>query len=184
MMENLHKNSGKSLQEWIKIVKKEKLGKHGEILKYLKENHSFTHGYANLVAMKSRGTDSGSVKNKNELIERAENLPQTGMITEMLDDTLNGLHQMGELVENLQNFTRLDRAKTAKFDVTDGLKNVVYIAKSVIPTGITINEGYADLPEVTCNPSQLNQVFLNLINNAAHALKGSGKGDQWKSFIV
>ena len=113
-------------------------------------------------------------KNKDELIERAENLPEPGMITEMIDDTLNGLHQMGELVENLQNFTRLDRAKTAKFDVTNGLKNVVYIAKSVIPTGITINEVYADLPEVTCNPSQLNQVFLNVINNAAHALQGSG----------
>jgi signal transduction histidine kinase len=113
-------------------------------------------------------------KNKDELVERAENLPETAMITEMLDDTLNGLHQMGELVENLQNFTRLDRAKTDKFDVTSGLKNVIYIAKSVIPTGITINEAYANLPEVTCNPSQLNQVFLNLINNAAHALQGSG----------
>jgi signal transduction histidine kinase len=114
-------------------------------------------------------------KNKDQLIERANNLPEVNMVEEMLQDTLNGLEQMGELVDNLQDFTRLDRAKTAKFDINKGLKNVVYIAKSVIPTGITITETYADLPEVTCNPSQLNQVFLNLINNAAYALKGNGR---------
>ncbi len=114
-------------------------------------------------------------KNKDEFIERAKNLPEINMVEEMLEDTLNGLEQMGELVDNLQNFTRLDRAKTARFDINKGLKNVVYIAKSVIPTGITVTEAYADLPEVTCNPSQLNQVFLNLINNAAHALKGNGR---------
>ena len=113
-------------------------------------------------------------KNKDQLIDRAKNLPEVMMIEEMLDDTLDGLAQMGELVENLQDFTRLDRAKTAKFDINSGLKNVVYIGKSVIPTGISVTETYADLPEVTCNPSQLNQVFLNLLNNAAYALKGTG----------
>lgn len=114
-------------------------------------------------------------KNKQKLLDQAENMPEVEMVGEMLDDTLNGLEQMRELVDNLQAFTRLDRAKTAKFDLNKGLKNVVYMAKSVIPTGITVTENYADLPEVTCNPSQLNQIFLNLINNAAHALAGKGE---------
>lgn len=113
-------------------------------------------------------------KNKDQLIERAKNLPEVVMVEEMLNDTLNGLEQMGELVDNLQDFTRLDRAKTDRFDVNRGLKNVIYIAKSVIPTGITVTETYADLPEINCNPSQLNQVFLNLINNAAQSMDGSG----------
>ena len=49
MMDNIEKNFGKPFEEWIRIVKNEKLEKHGEILKYLKEEHGFTHGYANLV---------------------------------------------------------------------------------------------------------------------------------------
>jgi hypothetical protein len=37
--ENLHKNTGKPLEEWIEVVKKERLLKHGEIMKFLKEQH-------------------------------------------------------------------------------------------------------------------------------------------------
>lgn len=70
MMDNLFKNTGKTLEQWIDIVKKQNFEKHGEILKFLKEEYSFTHGFANMVAMKSRGTDAGSVENKDELIEK------------------------------------------------------------------------------------------------------------------
>jgi predicted transport protein len=70
MVDNLYKNTGKTLDQWIKIVQGEKFEKHGQILKFLKEQHSFTHGFANLVAMKARGADAGSVENKDELIEK------------------------------------------------------------------------------------------------------------------
>ena len=53
MIENLRKNTGKSLEQWIAIVNKEKLEKHGQIVKFLKEHHEFTHGFANLVALKT-----------------------------------------------------------------------------------------------------------------------------------
>lgn len=70
MIENLHKNSGKTLEQWIAIVTKEKLEKHGEIVRFLKENHKLTHGYANLVAHKTKGSDAGSVENTSDLIEK------------------------------------------------------------------------------------------------------------------
>jgi predicted transport protein len=54
MIENLKKNTGKSLEEWVALVHKTKLEKHGEIVKFLKEKHNFGHGYANLVAMMAR----------------------------------------------------------------------------------------------------------------------------------
>ena len=69
MIENLHKNTGRTLEEWVNIVRKEKFEKHGEILKFLKEKHSFTHGYANLVSMKARKADAGSVEDKQLLID-------------------------------------------------------------------------------------------------------------------
>ena len=70
MTENLHKNTGKTLEEWIAIVQKQNFSRHGEILKYLKENHGFTHGYANLVALKARGTDAGSAESSDDLISK------------------------------------------------------------------------------------------------------------------
>ncbi|HCY43545.1 MAG TPA: DUF4287 domain-containing protein [Prolixibacteraceae bacterium] len=69
MMENLHKNSGKSLQEWVEIVKQKQFAKHSEIQKFLKEEHNFTYGYANLVAHKTLETDAGSAENPESLIE-------------------------------------------------------------------------------------------------------------------
>lgn len=96
------------------------------------------------------------------------------MLTEMLEDTLNGMEQMRELVNNLRDFTRLDRAKVTAFDLNKSLHNVVYLARSVASTSVTIVEEFGELPLFECNPSQLNQVFLNLINNAAQSISGEG----------
>ena len=68
MIDNLHKNTGKTLQQWIEIVNKENFAKHGEIVKFLKEEHSLTHGFANLIALKSKGSDAASADDQDELI--------------------------------------------------------------------------------------------------------------------
>lgn len=70
MIDNLAKNTGKSLEEWIIIVNKENFAKHGEILKFLKETHGLTHGFANLIAHKAKGSDAGSAGNQDDLITK------------------------------------------------------------------------------------------------------------------
>lgn len=70
MIANLEKNSGKTLDQWIAIVHKEPLQKHGEILKFLKQEHDFTHGFANLVAHKALKSDAGSAADEDELITK------------------------------------------------------------------------------------------------------------------
>jgi signal transduction histidine kinase len=97
-----------------------------------------------------------------------------GMLQQMLADVLDGINQMTEMVVNLRDFTRLDRATTANADLNKSLRTVAYIAKTVISKDIEVVEEFGELPQVECNPSQLNQVFLNLINNAAHAIDGPG----------
>jgi signal transduction histidine kinase len=93
----------------------------------------------------------------------------------MLDDILEGASQMAEMVDHLRDFTRLDRAKITDADINKCLRTVLYVAKSVISNKIEIREEFGDLPPVECNPSQLNQVFMNLVNNAAHAITGRGR---------
>ena len=60
MIANLEKNTGRSLNDWIKIVNDAGFGKHGEMVRFLKTEHGMTHGFANLVAHKARGSDAGS----------------------------------------------------------------------------------------------------------------------------
>ncbi|MDP2369660.1 sensor histidine kinase [Rhodoferax sp.] len=109
-----------------------------------------------------------------QIVQIDEDSLDVAMPVEMLSETLLGIDQMRELVENLRDFTRLDRSKTAAFNLNKGLHNVVYIARSVIPTHVAIHEEFGALPMLECNASQLNQVFLNLINNAAQAITTEG----------
>ena len=60
MIANLKEKSGRSLDEWIAVVRKSGLAKHGEIVKHLK-GKGLGHGYANLVAHQALGSDSVSV---------------------------------------------------------------------------------------------------------------------------
>lgn len=101
---------------------------------------------------------------------------QAQEVAEMLGDVIEGIDQMRELVENLKDFTRLDRAKISNTDLNKTLHTVIYIARSSIPTRVHVSENYdSNLPLVECNPSQLNQVFLNLITNASQAIEGDGE---------
>ena len=60
MIENLREKTGKPLEEWVPLVRRSGKTKHGEIVKLLKEKHGVTHGYANLIAHKSLGSDAVS----------------------------------------------------------------------------------------------------------------------------
>lgn len=58
MIENLKKNTGNTLEDWLTILRKEKFTKHGDIIKFLKGTHQVTHGYANLIAHKFKENQS------------------------------------------------------------------------------------------------------------------------------
>jgi predicted transport protein len=70
MIGNLHKNTGKTLEQWTEIVNSQKFAKHGEIIKFLKDTHGLTHGFANLIAHKAKGSDAGSAENQDDLITK------------------------------------------------------------------------------------------------------------------
>ncbi|GAB5410546.1 MAG: hypothetical protein BalsKO_29110 [Balneolaceae bacterium] len=60
MEKGLQEKTGKSLSEWIEIVKAQNFEKHGQIMAFLKTEHNFTHGFANFVTLKAREADAGS----------------------------------------------------------------------------------------------------------------------------
>ena len=59
MIRNRAEKTGKTLEQWIAIAKKSKLQKHGQIVKMLKADHGLSHGYANLVALRTLAASSG-----------------------------------------------------------------------------------------------------------------------------
>lgn len=57
MINNMPEKTGKSLEEWTKLLKSKAFAKHGEAVKFLKETHGVTHGFANTIVVLSK--DSG-----------------------------------------------------------------------------------------------------------------------------
>ena len=68
MEKGLLEKTGEPLDHWIKVVQQTGLEKHKAIMDYLKQEHGFTHGFANFVALKSRKSDAGSM-DAGELLE-------------------------------------------------------------------------------------------------------------------
>ena len=68
MIENLKQKTGYSLDEWKNLISKESFSKQGEIVKFLKETHNVTHGYASEIALKILGSDADSASNADDFM--------------------------------------------------------------------------------------------------------------------
>lgn len=97
MIDNLYKNTGKSLEEWVQIVRGKGFAKHGEIIKFLKDEHGFTHGFANLVAHKARESDAGSASDTNDLV--TQQYKGKEHFKPLYDDLIKFVHKLGSDVE-------------------------------------------------------------------------------------
>jgi signal transduction histidine kinase len=95
-------------------------------------------------------------------------------LTGLVKDGLYGTGQVAEIVGNLKDFSRLDRSKVTSFNLKEGLNSTLLLAKHLLKS-VTINKQFGDIPDILCAPSQINQVFLNLVTNATQAME-AGNG--------
>jgi len=110
----------------------------------------------------------------NDLFNSINSYNLIDKTNQRLKDSIMGLERLSELVINLKNFSRLDEAQAQKVSVNECLDSSLLIANNVIKNRARIEKNYADDVEIECFPAQLNQVFLNLITNAAQAMPKEG----------
>jgi signal transduction histidine kinase len=89
-------------------------------------------------------------------------------MAQLAEDGLHGIDQISEIILNLKNFSRLDRSKLQRFNLNEGLESTLVIARNMVKHK-SVRKNLQDIPLVECSPSQINQVFLNLVTNAAQA---------------
>ena len=94
---------------------------------------------------------------------------------DLAQDSIDGLNELTEMAQGLKDFSRLDRAPVASFDVNSGLDKTLLIARNALKHKANVRKFYGELPEIECSPSQINQVFLNIITNAAQAIDQDGE---------
>lgn len=98
-----------------------------------------------------------------------------GLMESNVQTTAEAGKRVATIVKSLRNFAQLDEADYQRVDIHEGLESSLTLLGSEVLAGIEIERDYANLPEIGCYPAQLNQVWLNLLRNAADAIAGSGK---------
>ncbi len=95
-------------------------------------------------------------------------------IPEMINETQEGLQRVKKIVTDLMLFSRTNESGFESFDVRLGLESTLNIAWHELKYKAEINNQLSDIPQIECIPSQLNQVFMNLLINASQAISERG----------
>jgi signal transduction histidine kinase len=95
-------------------------------------------------------------------------------VIELINESLDGANRVRKIVQDLKSFSRVDQAEEAHANLNDALETTINIAWNELKYIATLERQFGEIPEITCNPQQLNQVFLNLLVNAAQAMEQQG----------
>ena len=150
----------------------------GSVNERLPEISSAIEHCEQLLALLNQGNADPEALNKQfaETSALLARLQQQGVLAELaglVKDGIYGTGEMAEIVGNLKDFSRLDRSKVASFNLNDGLASSLGLARHMLKA-VKVDRQFGEIAAITCAPSQINQVFLNLITNAAQALPATG----------
>lgn len=116
-----------------------------------------------------------------EIVEEIEEIDLEFLLEDLprlLRSMKVGAERIREIVRSLRNFSRLDEAENKQVNIHEGLDSTLLILQHHLRDespdsnhGITVIKEYGNLPRVECYPSELNQVFLNILTNAIDVLK-------------
>jgi two-component system NtrC family sensor kinase len=93
----------------------------------------------------------------------------------VLDESLEGAERVSRIVLNLKGFSRLDGKDARLADIHECLESTLNIIRNELRYKADIRKEYGDIPQLVCYPQQLNQVFMNLLINASHAIEKWGE---------
>jgi PAS domain S-box-containing protein len=107
-------------------------------------------------------------------------------IADLVRESMDGLKRVKDIVQALKDFSHVGQTDWQYADVHAGLDTTLNIVANEIKYKATVEKQYGKLPDIKCLASQLNQVFMNLLVNAAQAIRNrgvitiaTGAGDGW-----
>lgn len=95
-------------------------------------------------------------------------------IGDLVRESQDGLTRVKDIVQSLRDFSHVGETDWHFADLHAGIESTLNIVANEIKYKAVVERRYGQLPEVKCLPSQLNQVFMNLLVNAGHAIRERG----------
>lgn len=143
----------------------------GTLENYLNDLFTLISGYeATEIALPEQSPQRGEIaalKKKLDLPYLREDIPQ------LMNESRDGITRVRKIVQDLKDFSHLDSSPDWQYaNLHRGLDSTLNIVHNEIKYRADVVKEYGELPDIECLPSQLNQVFMNLLVNAAHAIDG------------
>lgn len=119
-------------------------------------------------------------KHPEKMAELKEKIDFDYLVQDMpklINSCEDGARRTRDIVLGLRNFSRLEEAKLKSINLKESIEATLKLLSGEIKGRIEVHTEFAELPEVMCYASQINQVFMNILSNAAQAI--DGKGEIW-----
>ncbi|MGZ3159348.1 MAG: ATP-binding protein [Burkholderiaceae bacterium] len=96
-------------------------------------------------------------------------------IGNLLSESLDGLQRVKQIVQDLKDFSHVDESERQWANLECGLESTLRVVWTELKYKVEVVKEYGNIPQIECFPSQLNQVFMNLMINAVHAIDDHGR---------
>lgn len=127
---------------------------------------------------------SKDLNNKSDYMDKLNEIRKTTRfdyvmsdIGNLINESIEGADRIKRIVQDLKSFSRVDEAEYIAADINAGLESTMNIIWNELKYKATVRKQYGDIPMTKCNLRQLNQVFMNLLINAAQAIEKHGEID-------
>jgi two-component system NtrC family sensor kinase len=95
-------------------------------------------------------------------------------LEDLVRESLEGAERVRSIVADLKSFSRVDESEFKQADLNECLRSTINIVWNEIKYKATLKKELGEIPPTRCYPQQMNQVFMNLLVNAAHAIEQQG----------
>ena len=129
----------------------------------------------NLIEIITKYEDNNKIDEINKFKEEVEYDFLKEDICELIKSCIEGAERSKNIVSELKNFSRLDQGVIKEIKVNESIDSTLSILMNKYKNNVTIHKEYSDLPLLNCYAGQINQVFMNIIDNAAQAIDENGK---------
>ncbi len=158
------------------LTQSDKLAAIGQLAAGVAHEINNPMGYIN----SNLNTMSKYLTKVNEYVEGKDDKTQEDLddLKEMLEDfadaineSLEGTNRVKQIVGDLKSFSRVDKAEKEYANINEGISSTLNVVRNEIKYKAEVKREFGDIPELFCMANQLNQVFMNLLVNAAHSIK-------------
>ncbi|MEJ5260468.1 MAG: ATP-binding protein [Anaerohalosphaeraceae bacterium] len=105
-------------------------------------------------------------------------------IQDLFTESQEGLQRVTSIIQNLRDFSRIDQStEMCDYDLNDGIRSTLVVARNEIKYDVEVVTELGVLPKIHCHPGQINQVFLNILVNAAQAIRSQNRQGPGHIFI-